>query len=68
MPFSVAISTFRTPFKKHYWLWDAQKDIFMAVPGAIIATMLVTTTKKVGNIYSAEELVARMEPLITSRN
>lgn len=48
-------------------IWDAQKDIFMAVLGAIVATTIVTTIKKIGNIYSAEEIEARKEPLIRSR-
>ena len=31
-------------------VWDAQKDIFLAVTGAILATSLVSTIKRVFNI------------------
>lgn len=37
-------------------IWDAQKDIFLAVLGAIVATTIVSAIKKLGNIYSVEEL------------
>lgn len=37
-------------------IWDAQKDIFLAFIGAIIATTIVSTIKRLGRIYSAEEL------------
>ena len=39
-------------------IWDAQKDIFLAVLGAGIATTLLSLIKKIGNLYSAEELAA----------
>lgn len=32
-------------------IWDAQKDIFMAFLGAIVATSIVTTIKRVFKIY-----------------
>ncbi len=32
-------------------IWDAQKDIFLAFCGAIIATTIVTLIKKIFNIY-----------------
>jgi putative membrane protein len=32
-------------------VWDAQKDIFLAVSGAVLATTIVSTVKKVFNIY-----------------
>ena len=32
-------------------VWDAQKDIFLAVMGAIIATTIVSSIKKTFNIY-----------------
>lgn len=31
-------------------IWDAQKDIFLAFSGAIIATTIVSVIKKIGNI------------------
>jgi len=40
-------------------VWDAQKDIFLAVLGAGLATTIVTTIKKLGQIYSADELEER---------
>lgn len=40
-------------------IWDAQKDIFLAFSGAIIATTIVSSIKRIGNIYSQEELDAR---------
>ncbi len=39
-------------------IWDAQKDIFLAFLGAIIATTLVSSVKRIGNIYSDAELKA----------
>lgn len=39
-------------------IWDAQKDIFLAFSGAIIATTIVSTIKRLGRIYSPEELAA----------
>jgi len=39
-------------------IWDAQKDVFMALVGAILATTIVSLIKKLGHIYSAEELAA----------
>ncbi|WP_245892179.1 DUF2238 domain-containing protein [Flavobacterium pallidum] len=35
-------------------IWDAQKDIFLAFSGAIIATTIVSVIKKVGNINEAQ--------------
>ena len=40
-------------------IWDAQKDVFLAFIGAIIATTIVSTIKRAGNIYSEEELAER---------
>jgi putative membrane protein len=40
-------------------IWDAQKDVFLAFSGAIIATTIVSTIKRLGNIYSQEELDAK---------
>jgi putative membrane protein len=37
-------------------IWDAQKDIFLAFIGAIIATTIVSMVKRLGNVYSKEEL------------
>lgn len=37
-------------------IWDAQKDVFLAFCGAILATTIVSLVKKVFNIYDAEEL------------
>lgn len=37
-------------------IWDAQKDVFLAFLGAMIATTIVSLVKKLGNIYSADEL------------
>jgi len=37
-------------------IWDAQKDIFLAFLGAILATSIVSSIKRIGNIYSEEEL------------
>lgn len=39
-------------------IWDAQKDIFLAFLGAILATTIVSSVKRMANIYSAEELQA----------
>ena len=39
-------------------IWDAQKDVFMAFLGAILATTIVSLIKRIGNIYSPEELAA----------
>ncbi len=36
-------------------VWDAQKDIFLAFLGAILATTIVSLVKRLGNIYSEEE-------------
>lgn len=35
-------------------IWDAQKDIFLAFIGAILATIIVSLVKKVFNIYEEE--------------
>ncbi|MFM2190729.1 MAG: hypothetical protein RL491_1115, partial [Bacteroidota bacterium] len=32
-------------------IWDAQKDIFLAFLGAIVATTIVTTIKRTFKIY-----------------
>lgn len=39
-------------------IWDAQKDIFLAFTGAIIATTIVSMVKRWGNIYSSDELAS----------
>jgi putative membrane protein len=39
-------------------IWDAQKDIFLAVLGAILATSILSFIKRLGNIYSDEEIQA----------
>lgn len=39
-------------------IWDAQKDIFLAFLGAIMATSIVSMVKRIGSIYSADELAA----------
>jgi len=39
-------------------IWDAQKDVFLAFLGAIIAIMIVSLVKKLGNVYSKEEIRA----------
>jgi putative membrane protein len=39
-------------------IWDAQKDIFLAFTGAIIATTIVSIVKRLGHVYSPEELAA----------
>ncbi len=35
-------------------IWDAQKDIFLAFVGAILATTIVSAIKKAFNIYEKE--------------
>lgn len=35
-------------------IWDAQKDIFLAFSGAIIATTIVSLVKKIGNFNEAQ--------------
>ena len=40
-------------------VWDAQKDIALAVLGVLAATTIVSSIKKLGNIYSPEELAAQ---------
>jgi len=42
-------------------IWDAQKDVFLAFIGAVIATTIVTIVKKLGHVYSADELKAMKE-------
>ena len=42
-------------------IWDAQKDVFLAFLGAILATTIVTIVKKVGNVYSEDERKAMKE-------
>jgi len=42
-------------------IWDAQKDIFLAFLGAIIATTIVSLIKRLGHIYSDDELNAMKE-------
>ncbi len=42
-------------------IWDAQKDVFLAFLGAIIATTIVSTVKRVGNVYSDDEREARLK-------
>ena len=42
-------------------IWDAQKDVFLAFLGAILATSIVTIVKKLGNVYSADERKAMNE-------
>lgn len=37
-------------------IWDAQKDIFLAFSGAIIATTIVSMIKRLGRIYYPDEL------------
>jgi putative membrane protein len=37
-------------------VWDAQKDIFLAFSGAIIATTIVSLIKRMGRIYYPDEL------------
>ena len=39
-------------------IWDAQKDIFLAFLGAIIATSIVLTVKRVFKLYDAESETA----------
>lgn len=40
-------------------VWDAQKDIALAVLGALVATTILSTVKKIGNLYSDEELATQ---------
>lgn len=35
-------------------IWDAQKDIFLAFTGAILATTIVSLVKKIGNLVETE--------------
>jgi putative membrane protein len=42
-------------------IWDAQKDIFLAFLGAILATTIVSLVKRLGNIYSADEIKAKKD-------
>jgi len=44
-------------------IWDAQKDISMAVFGAIIATTIVSAIKKIFNIHEIEETKAEIKIL-----
>lgn len=37
-------------------IWDAQKDIFLAFAGAIIATTMLSLIKRMGSIYADDEL------------
>ncbi|HJW31065.1 MAG TPA: DUF2238 domain-containing protein [Saprospiraceae bacterium] len=37
-------------------IWDAQKDIFTAFTGAIIATTIVSAIKRLGHMYYPEEI------------
>lgn len=37
-------------------IWDAQKDIFLAVTGAIIATTVVSAVKKIFGVYEKEQV------------
>lgn len=37
-------------------VWDAQKDVFLAFIGAILATTIVSLVKRFANVYSKEEL------------
>ncbi len=41
-------------------IWDAQKDVFLAFLGAIIATTIVSLVKRLGNIYSEDERNAQV--------
>jgi putative membrane protein len=36
-------------------IWDAQKDIFLAFCGAILATTIVSSVKRVFGIYAEDE-------------
>lgn len=44
-------------------IWDAQKDVFLAFSGAIIATTIVSAIKRLGKIYSQEELKSMKTPV-----
>jgi putative membrane protein len=35
-------------------IWDAQKDIFLAFTGAILATTIVSVLKRVFNLYEKQ--------------
>ncbi len=37
-------------------IWDAQKDVFLAFLGALVATSIVSMVKRLWNIYSADEI------------
>jgi len=37
-------------------IWDAQKDVFLAFVGALVATSVVSMVKRLWNVYSADEL------------
>jgi len=37
-------------------IWDAQKDIFLAISGAIIATTIVSIVKKIFKVYDDEKI------------
>jgi putative membrane protein len=37
-------------------IWDAQKDVFLAFTGALLATSIVSMVKRLWNVYSADEL------------
>jgi putative membrane protein len=37
-------------------IWDAQKDVFLAFTGALLATTIVSMVKRLWNVYSADEL------------
>jgi len=37
-------------------IWDAQKDVFLAFLGAMMATTIVSLIKNLGNIYSKDEI------------
>jgi hypothetical protein len=39
---------------KFVLIWDAQKDIFLAFSGAILATTIVSVIKRTFNIYEKE--------------
>jgi putative membrane protein len=39
-------------------IWDAQKDVFLAFIGAVLATTIVSSIKWLGSIYAEDELAA----------
>lgn len=43
-------------------IWDAQKDIFVAFMGSIIATTIVSIVKKVFKVYEQSEENSQMRP------